>query len=78
MIYCVNTVKLFIKRHIHYDLRMVREFDEKNIKRNDIFDFNVLRLMRAWNTVAVPVGIVNIRDLSQFKRELKALVYNYC
>ena len=52
---------------------MVREFDEKkNSQRNYTFDSTVPRLTRAWNKIAVPVGIVNIRDLSQFKRELKA------
>ena len=78
MINCINTVNLFTKRNIHYNLRMVREFEKSNTQRNYIFDSTVPRLTRAWNIIAVPAGIANIRDLSQFKRELKALVFTYC
>ena len=78
MIKCINTVNLFTKRNMYYNLKMFREFEESNTLRNYIFDSTVPRLTRAWNIIVVPVGIANIRDLSQFKRKLKALALTYC
>lgn len=77
LISCDSICNLFIERVNLYNLRVFRMYNERSSTRDYIFYSSVPRLRRKWNKIAVPAGLSNVNNLSQFKRELKILVNRY-
>ena len=72
---CEHLCNIFKPRHLIYDLRNPRTFEEERFTSNYILHSTMPRLIRTWHNL--PNGIKTITELPDFKNIVKKEILMY-